>query len=210
MAKHTVVDGDDMLSLAFEAGVSMTKITELPQNAFLNDVAVKRTPTILKRGDKIEVPDIEEGDQSAATESKTTFQLGGVPAELNLVLMRDGQPVKNTSYRIAIDGVLHGGTTDDKGLLNEKISPNDRIAHLRLGNDVGEFIFHLGSLDPVNTVRGLQQRLYNMGFDPGVPDGDFGDGTRKAMNRFQDKNGLQKTTKPDKGTQDLLEQQHGC
>jgi hypothetical protein len=208
MAQHKVEEGDDILSLAFDAGVPVSKITDAPGNGFLGEN--KRSTTILKRGDAVEVPDFEEGNQDAQTENRTKFTVQGLKAELNLILMRDGEPVRNTNYRITIDGVLHGGTTDGNGLLHEKIFPNDKIARLRLGNDVGEFIFHLGSLDPVTTARGQQERLYNLGFDPGVPDGNFGDGSRKAMNQFQDKNGLKKTTKPDQDTMDQLEQQHGC
>src|SRR5262245_59372186 len=140
MAKQPVGEGDDILSMAFDAGLSADKVFQHPDNeALRNDP--KRSKTILRRGDQVEISEVQTSQEGAQTEQKATFRLDGVPAELNLILLRGGEPVKNTRYLIKIDNILHEGTTDGNGKLTEKIFPNDKIAKLRLGEDKGEFVF---------------------------------------------------------------------
>lgn len=53
-------------------------------------------------------------------------------------------------------------------------------------------------------VKTLQQALKDRGFDPGIVDGDFGDGTDKAVRAFQDSAGLAADGEAGKDTWDAL------
>lgn len=50
----------------------------------------------------------------------------------------------------------------------------------------------------------MQERLIELGYLDGEPDGMYGDGTAKAVSQFQKKNGLEATGTADPETQDLI------
>lgn len=60
-----------------------------------------------------------------------------------------------------------------------------------------------------NAVVRLQVELKNAGYAPGTADGNFGGNTKKALEKFQSKKGLEVTGIPDKATWAALDQQSG-
>jgi hypothetical protein len=63
---------------------------------------------------------------------------------------------------------------------------------------------------PAVEVRAAQARLSYLGFDPGGIDGVFGGGTRRAMQAFQQANGLPVTPALDSATEEKLEEAAGA
>ncbi len=55
------------------------------------------------------------------------------------------------------------------------------------------------------SVKMVQEMLVKLGYDPGEPDGAWGGNSRKALNKFQDDNGFQKTPSLSKGLINLFE-----
>jgi peptidoglycan hydrolase-like protein with peptidoglycan-binding domain len=62
----------------------------------------------------------------------------------------------------------------------------------------------LAALEPVTLLEGVQQRLNNLGYWCGDPHGTLGDGTRRALRKFQRRCGLTESGEADDRTRTLL------
>lgn len=84
------------------------------------------------------------------------------------------------------------GRTDSGGFIVQPISPlTTRIdVTLKTGTDVEKYELDVGHLDEVETTRGLQARLNNLGFDCGPEDGVHRAEMEEAVRRFQTENNL--------------------
>jgi peptidoglycan hydrolase-like protein with peptidoglycan-binding domain len=67
----------------------------------------------------------------------------------------------------------------------------------------------IGSLGPHKETKGAQNRLRNLGFECGKPDGTVGPGTKEAVQAFQKKNGLTAKGDLDDPTREKLLANHG-
>jgi hypothetical protein len=76
--------------------------------------------------------------------------------------------------------------------------------------DGSEFEFKLGSLSPVNTTPGVQQRLHNLGYFNGRLDGKPSEELRHALMDFQAGRELEPTGEADWPTRDELEKLTSC
>lgn len=201
-----VVRGDCISSLAVDHGLMWQTIWEHPENADLR--ALRKEPNILIEGDEVFIPEREDGEQSGATEKKHRFRLKNSPAMLRLRVQRAGKAVADTKYTLVIDGEMRTGTTSDQGDIEEPIVPNAAFATLRLEGMLDVFDLPLGALAPVKELVGVQQRLRNLGFNPGPADGAMGDRTRRALKDFQASVGLEPTGDADDATQVKLASEH--
>ena len=102
----------------------------------------------------------------AATETRHRYRRKGVPSRFRVRLCYEGTPLANKKYRITIDGLSRYGKTDADGVLDEAIPPNAYSADIAVtdGKRTIDFDFLLGHLEPIETIRGVQQRLANLGF----------------------------------------------
>ena len=238
---YTVQVGDCISSIAFERGFFWETIWNHPKNAELKQK--RQDPNILKEGDIVHIPDKELKEESCATDQKHKFKIKGVPAKLKLRLMEpprdekqpeedaaaedeshlddpvykpqevNDEPVKNTPYKIEIDGkVVQEGNTDGEGKVEIPLPPNAKSGRivLRPGTEDERVIpLNLGGMDPISEISGIRKRLYNLGF-PCQPTGDdAGDDLTIAIRQFQDNNGLKVTGKIDQQLKDKLKQLHG-
>jgi hypothetical protein len=201
-----VVRGDCISSLAVDNGLMWQTIWEHPENADLR--ALRKEPNILMEGDEVFIPEREDGEQSGATEKKHRFRLKNSPAMLRLRVQRAGKAVADTKYTLVIDGEMRTGTTSAEGDIEEPIQPDAAFATLRLEGMLDVFDLPLGVLAPVKALMGVQQRLRNLGFNPGPADGEMGDRTRRALKDFQASVGLEPTGEADDATQDKLASVH--
>ncbi len=203
---HKVVRGECVSSLAVENGLLWQTIWEHAENADLR--SLRKEPNILMEGDEVFIPEREPGEKEGATEKKHRFRLKNTPAMLRLRVLRAGKAVANTKYTLVIDGDMRTGTTTGEGDIEETIPPNAAFATLRLEGMLDVFDLNLGALAPVKELMGVQQRLRNLGFNPGPADGEMGDRTRRALKDFQASAGLDQSGEADDATKDKLAKAH--
>jgi len=156
------------------------------------------------------VPPIETKEVACSTDSKHLFCRKGVPSRLRIYCMHLDEPLAGLPYKMVIDGRIIKGKTGPKGLVEEPIPPDAREGFLVIQKKEREFRYDLdfGHLDPLETTTGVKARLANLGFDPGPIDQEERPEFTSALNRFQEKYGLEQTGKPDPPTLDKLDQVH--
>lgn len=211
MLQHTVSQGDCMYSIGERYGFYWKTLWDHPRNASVNEL--RKDPNVLFAGDVVFIPDIENKEESCATDATHKFRRKAVPAMLRLQLRdRKNQPRPKLPYRIDIDGDLRTGTTDGDGYIIQPIQPTAQQAILYIEED-GEpekYTLALGTVDPITETTGVQQRLSNLGYGCGTADGTVNSQTENALRAFQKKEGLTETGEPDDSTRARLKQAHGC
>lgn len=160
---------------------------------------LRKDPHVLAAGDILFIPPWEEKNESCATEQNHKFRLK-TPTELLRirVLGLDGKPLKNEGYVLEIDYAPGGGKykqknkqTDGDGILEEQIPSTSMKGLLRFPKLEQRITLRLGYLAPMDLndkeklIKGAQQRLLAVGFDPGTIDGKDGPRTKTAVMGFQ-------------------------
>lgn len=205
---HTVVSGEYLSLIAQRHGLTWMRLWEAPENAALRDA--RKSPNILYPGDSVYVPVKEPGEESGSTGQKHRFRVKGTPQRIRLRIRDDfGNPVPDLAYSLQIPGCDPiEGTTGGDGLLEERVPVDAQRAEL-LFTEIGTSrVLEIGNLEPISTNKGVQQRLRNLGFDPGPIDGIVGPLTRSAISRFQSWAGLPVSGNLDQETRDRLEEEH--
>lgn len=187
---HKAKPGDCVCTVAIRQGLDPKTVWELQENQKLRertDVAPDAAPEILNPGDNVHLPDRKTRWESRADSRYHPFKVKTIPLRLRLRFLDQGEPRANLNYTLQIDGKKSDGALDANGLLDEPLPPLAADVRVRLGDtDSGEdYFIKLGHIDPVGRVSGIQQRLHNLGYDPGPIDGIFGPLTRHALTRFQ-------------------------
>jgi N-acetylmuramoyl-L-alanine amidase len=179
---HTVDHGDCLSLLGREHRIPWKKIWEHPDNEPLRKK--RGNPNILHPGDKVFIPPRDERIETCATEKKHRFKAPGSTWLRIAILDIDHKPVSGIAFTYIFDGAKRPpGKTDANGIAESILPHGVRDVKLRL--PWGEFPVDVGDLAPANTIRGIQQRLRNLGIDPGPIDGIFGPLTARAITRFQ-------------------------
>ncbi len=206
-----VRQGDCLASLAAHYGLPVDRIWQCPENAELRDT---RDAQVLHPGDELYIPERELASVTAQSEQRHRFILHQPKTILRLRLLEDGEPRSNRDYVLEIEGSEPiNGTTDDDGCLEEEI-PADapqgwiRIAPAEDDEDEERLPIHLGELDPIESVSGIQARLHNLGLYSGAIDDDLGARTQSAIARFQEQNDLTVTGELDDTTTQRIEEVH--
>ncbi|GJQ30608.1 MAG: hypothetical protein HBSAPP03_24920 [Phycisphaerae bacterium] len=204
--KITASRGDSITSLSEEHGFFWETVWNHPENSSLKNL--RKDPNIIARGDEVFIPERTEKQETRATGSQHKFKRKGVPAKIKLRLTRLGEPRKNESYTLVLDGKLFTGSTDGDGILEQEIPPDCRGGELRLKNGKEVYPVTVGGLDPWDTPSGVQQRLNNMGYACGAS-GDLKDRrTVAAIKAFQEKYGLNPTGEADENTKKTIDDKH--
>lgn len=181
---YQVRPGDCLQSIADEHGHFWKTIWDHADNADLR--RVRKDPMVIQPGDRLTIPPLEAGNESGGTEQRHRFRRKGVPAVLKIQLLRDGEPRADEPWTLELDGNHLDGSTDDEGRITLTIPPGARRGLLRVGEGEDETIqaIDLGHLAPHDTVRGVQQRLNNLGFYEGLEDGCWSEAVRHAIDAF--------------------------
>jgi hypothetical protein len=198
--------GDSIPSLAKDNGFFPDTIWNHPQNAALK--AKRKSQNQLFPGDEVFIPDLRKGTETRPVDATHKFHLKGVPAKLVLQIKKLGQPRKNESYVLIIDGTSYNGTLDGEGKLQQFIPPDAKGGQLILSGGKEILPINLGYLNPIDTLSGAQQRLNNLGLFCGNTDGNMDDQTAGAIKSFQEKNGLPVTGQLDGATKGKLLELH--
>lgn len=207
----TVRAGECLSSIAFEHGHFWPTLWDHPDNAAVR--ADRKNPHVLREGDRVVVPDLRQKEVEVPTGKRHTFRRKGVPERLRIRFGTEDHPRKGVPFQLTIDGAVARGVTDDSGEIACYLTPNARAAELLLrpeGAPEERYTVALRGLDPVDTVTGLKQRLFNLGHYRGQVDSTLDAATIEAMRAFQDARGLARADAPDAATLDALVQAHGC
>lgn len=120
------------------------------------------------------------------------------------------EPWANTPYRMSVQGEEHLGVTDIDGYLQEMIPAYvDRgILELLVAPTVPLIPFRIGEMEPTTEPVGLQKRLRNLSFAPGMIDGFAGPQTERALKRLQDRYQLERSRETNEDTKVVLVAEH--
>ncbi|HWL89472.1 MAG TPA: peptidoglycan-binding protein [Polyangiaceae bacterium] len=204
--KHIAEQGDCVASIAAQYGTTPDRILNLEDNKeFLQK---RKDPNVLFRGDVVSVPR-DPNTETVPTETSQTFRLSGRTTRLKICL-RDclNLPRKNVSYRLVIGDKEVVGKTDEKGNIDQPILAELKDATLFVDGGEEPFDVHIGAIDPVDELTGVQARLNNLGYDAGPEDGVLGPQTEAAVRAFQFAQGFEESGKPDSATQKALLKVH--
>lgn len=205
-------EGDCIVSLAHTAGHFWKTVWDDPANATLR--SIRKDPCILLAGDRVHIPPLRQKQEPGSTEKRHRFRRKGEPEIFQVQILRDDEPRGNQPYTLSIDGFteIFQGYTDAQGMIRHIISPKAMQAVLSVGvaDDMQTYFLRLGGLDPIDTTRGVQQRLNNLGFSCGDVDGKIGPLTRAALRKFQRSKKLPASGAPDEATRKELQDSYGC
>jgi hypothetical protein len=205
--RHVVVAGESVVSLSEKYGLFSQTIWDAPEN---DELRAKRPDmNTLLPGDVVVIPDKREKEVDAATGKRHCFHRKGIPAYFRMQLYDFGKPRRNEAYELVVDDAQTiRGTTDDQGMLETPLPARARKGLLTIGPDKHRLQLMFGRLDPLDTVSGVQQRLENLGYPFGDAEGTLGDGTRAALQSFQQAQALKVTGEIDDATRARLRDLH--
>jgi len=189
MPYRLVKAGECVSSLGLQYGLLGKTIWMAPENAELR--RLRKNGNVLQAGDRIFIPDLSKKLLTCAAEKRHRFKRKGVPSRIELQLLDEyGDPIAGEPYRLDIDGRMLKGSTDGDGWVRETIPPDATDGRLMLDRG-DEYELALGDLDPLDSPRGLKQRLANIGYACGDdgPD-ELGPGTLAAVRLFRADHGM--------------------
>lgn len=205
---YIVKRGDDMSKIATAHGFFWQTLWNLPENSQLKNE--RKNPNQLLEGDKVFIPELRRKDESCGDQEKHRFRRKGVPSKLRVALYRSGQPRVGVEWEFTAAGNTYSGTTGSDGIVETFVPPEASSGTLVLkeGETIETRSMSIGVLDPVESVRGVQYRLKNLGYDCGFS-GEIDDKTTEAIKQFQSANELDTTGKNDQDFRDKLQEIHG-
>lgn len=204
--RHTVQPGEGISRIAELYGFAPETIWTCPENRELSER--RSDPNVLVPGDVVFIPDKMPRTVSVKTGKVHRFRRVEVPPRLVLRLVESGRPRAGLGFRLVLDdGRTLQGSTDGDGILRTYVPSAARSARLYLADEPVSIEVTFGELQPVSEIRGVQQRLRNLGFDIGDEEA-FGPGTRSALRAFQLRAGLQETGELDDATRESLARYH--
>lgn len=212
---YTVEQGDHLSKIAKDNGFTdYTIIWDHPNNADLKKQ--RQNPNILFPGDQVFIPDIEQKQESGATDKRHTFTVDRKTLKLRLVL-EDAyeKPIAGQQCALLVGDQSFQVSTDTNGKLEADIPLGAGDGVLAIRGDETPFanfpvILKIGDLDPVTEQTGQTARLNNLGYFPGPLDGSDAAAFESAVEEFQCDHHLKVTGECDSSTQDKLQKVHGC
>ncbi len=201
MPQHTVEQGQTIAHIAYEHGVSMQSILLAAEN---QDLLSRRSMNVLFEGDVVFVPDEPPKQIGIETGRSHLFFYQPRSLPVRVQFLRGGAPRARYTVEWSVDGGAATQTQlDEQGWLRVEVPMTGKQLKVVFypGSDhAEERTFELGHLDPHDEVRGVQQRLNNLGFTCGAEDGDAADKTRAALETYKRAHGLGESSELDDTT----------
>lgn len=187
---HVVKAGEGLSQIAEQHGFLWRTLWEHPDNDELREL--RERPEVLLPGDRVTIPALRARDATIATGQRHTFRRKGVPAKVIVnVLDPRGRPLEDKRYEIEMGAQRVTGHTGKGGRVEHWVACAERSLLLRVWPDDPSlpwtllFEISLGHLDPVDTLRGVRDRLRNLGYWCPRGDDPLDAETRSAIARFQ-------------------------
>jgi hypothetical protein len=211
MATHRVEQGQSLAHIAFQHRVHMRALLDAPEN---RELLARRSMNILFEGDEVFIPDEPPKQIGIPTgrSHRFVYQPRTLPVRLQFLqggVPRSHEPIdwrvagaEWVEDRLDADGWLRAAVPLDATELEVVFHPETDYAQTR--------VMRLAHLDPAEEVRGIQQRLNNLGFACGAEDGDAADRTKAAIEDYQRAHGLAETGELDDSTCAHLGGRHRC
>jgi Putative peptidoglycan binding domain len=209
MSEHLVSRAEDLEQILAREYPWLT-VADVVDHADNAPLFAVRSATVLRQGDRFTVPPgaAEPVEFSGAGDQRHRFRYTPRLRPLAVkVLAHDGTAVAGESYELQHGETVKTGSTDGDGFVRVEIPITWLALELRIAGRTRRL--RVAALDPVTTLRGVQARLHNLGYDTGPPDGQFGLRTARALRAFQAANGLTETGHSDRPTRDKLVSVHG-
>lgn len=213
MAEHTVRPGDTLIRIAHAYGFrDWAIIWNHDGNAGLR--GRRADPQLLVEGDVVHVPEKELREVEVATNQRHTFTAKVLTARFEAVLLDEkAKALVDCPYDLEIAGRTLEGRTDAEGRVAIDLPPDASRGWLKAwpagpNGRVITWNLQLGHLEPIETTRGVQGRLANLGFYQGPIDGVAAPALERAVRNFQIVHGLEATGAVDQATRDKLSQLH--
>ena len=162
-------------------------------------------------GDRMTIPPLRKKQVPCESVMRHRFRRRGEPSHLAIRVLDQDVPRANQPFKLIVDGQQTiEGMTDAEGKLDVPIPGTARKGKLVVGvePDVLEYDLDLGGLDPVETWKGVQTRLENLGIECDVS-GAKDDQTLDAVNEFRQRQGLPPIDDLDEATRTQLQEKHG-
>lgn len=205
--QHIVKSREGVDSIAFERGLAPDTVWNDPANAMLR--AERPNRNVLADGDVLVIPNKRKKTVRKSTGQRHTFHRRGVPARVRIQLLDKDEPMRHMPYVLSAPGHKdRRGMTDSDGVLIEWAPPDVTTATLRVGDNGPELTLNFGELEPIESDKGRQQRLNNLGFSCGRSDGVLDDATAEAVRSFQRRMLLAVSGDFDEATVEALFMQH--
>jgi hypothetical protein len=212
---YTVQQGDHLSKIAKDNGFTdYTVIWDHPNNSDLKKL--RQNPNILLPGDEVFIPDMEQKQESGATDKKHTFTVDKKTLKLRLVLEDIYEkPIVGAQCALRVEDQISQLTTDGNGKLEQEIPLDATDAYLVIRGDQTPFAndtiyIKIGHLDPLDEISGQVARLNNLGYSAGALDGSDTEAFNSAVEEFQCDNNLAVDGICGPNTQSKLKQVHGC
>lgn len=183
--KHVVQEGECLSTIALQYDFSNWRtIYDAPEN--LKFRKKRPNPNVIYPGDIIIIPDREQRTEENRQTEKRHKYIVKRERWVFRIEMKDeeGNGIEGEPYIFEIAGEMPmKGKSGAGGLIEIEVPGHLRQARLKF---LGEwFDVNIGTLDPVARVKGIQERLNNLGFKAGPVDGIVGPKTRRAVYAFQ-------------------------
>jgi hypothetical protein len=213
MPSHTVQQGESIDSIARQHKVRADAIWDAPENRELRERR-RHDARVLFENDEVFIPVVEPKRVAASTGRYHEFVHAVRLAPVRIRFTSASGATRNVPCKVTADS--HGEEFDafveSDGILRLEVPPETTQLDVRLWPDTAAeraYCFKLRHLDPVDEIRGVQQRLNNLGFRCGEPDGSLNDPTRAAIRSYQRSHGLEVSGEVDAATTDSLRRNHG-
>jgi len=207
MPNHVIRQGDCLSSIAERYGIPKQTIWQHAKNSELREQRLN--PDALFPGDVLYVPPITKKEIECPVDQKYKFLRKLEPVRFRLRLLLDEEPRANEPYVLEVGSLKFTGTTDGNGRLDEEIPAGAPQGRLILNDGTEVYTIHLGAIDPIGEVTGIQGRLRNLAYFDGEISGKWDEETGRALRAFQKRHNLPVTGEMDSGTESALKQEYG-
>lgn len=204
---HTVDKGECLAKIAAKYGFTWQTIWNAPENGALR--RKRKDPNVLQPGDLIVLPN-PGGKQLPVEMGKShKFILKRQKINLYIKLVVDGKPLASEPWQIEFGDREIEGQTDGDGILSADVPVEKNEVILSLPRRQQTYTLALGEVDPLDTLRGAQTRLHNLGLYRGEITGTLDEATSEAIRAFQRAKKISVTGRYDSATQRSLAEVHG-